>query len=59
MNVFYKIQKILLYIVMVLSIILLLNAIVEGHAIGIVMVFTAMTFLSGIMVMKIKKEDDE
>ncbi len=59
MKLFYKVQKILLYIILMLAIMLLFNAIVEQFALGVVMIFTAISFGAGFMITRLKKEHDE
>ncbi len=59
MTLFLKVQKVLLYIIFVLSVLLLINAIVEQYAMLVVMVFTATTFLAGYCITIIKDKDDE
>ena len=59
MELFYRVQKILLYIIFVLAIVLLFNAIVEQYAIGIVMIFTGITVGAGWCITAIKREHDE
>lgn len=42
-----------------LAIMLLFNAIVEQFALGVVMIFTAISFGAGFMITRLKKEHDE
>lgn len=58
MNLFYKVQKVLLYIIFVLAVILLFNAMVEQYALIVIVVFTAIIVLTGYCITKFNPEHD-
>ncbi len=57
MKVFYKTQKVLLWIVFILAIMLLINAMIEKYELLVIGIFSIIAFGSGFMLLTFNKED--
>lgn len=58
MSTFNKVQRVLLWLVLLLSIALLLNAIVEKYDLIVIGIFSVLTFGSGFMLLTFKQDQD-